>query len=79
MTFLETSRLRLRSVDSKDIDQMVDYRNNERCSKYQRGQTRDRNGIVALVERRKDDVLNTEAPSMISVALKETDVMIANL
>ena len=79
MTFLETSRLRLRSVEPKDIDQMVEYRNNEQCSKYQRGQTRDYDGIAALVERRKDDVLNIESPSMISVAQKETDVMIGEI
>lgn len=58
---------------------MVDYRNNEKCSKYQRGQAKDHDGIVALVERRKDDTLNIEAPSMIGVALKETDVMVGEI
>ena len=29
MTFLETNRLRLRSVEAKDADVMYDYRNNE--------------------------------------------------
>lgn len=79
MTFLETSRLRLRSVDSKDVAQMVDYRNNERCSKYQRGQAKDYDSIAALAERRKDDVLNVESPTMISVALKESDTMIGEI
>lgn len=79
MTFLETSRLRLRNVDAKDVAQMVDYRNNEQCSKYQRGQAKDYDSIVALVERRKGDVLNVESPSMISVALRKTDVMIGEI
>lgn len=79
MIFLKTSRLRLRSVSKKDVDQMIDYRNNDQCSKYQRGQTKDYDGIVALVERRKDDILNVESPSMVSVALKETDVMIGEI
>ena len=79
MIFLETNRLRLRSVSKKDVDQMIDYRNNDQCSKYQRGQMKDYDGIIALVERRKDDILNVESPSMVSVALKETDVMIGEI
>ena len=54
MTFLETNRLRLRNVSPKDTIQMVDYRNNERCSKYQRGQTKDYKDIVTLIERNKE-------------------------
>ena len=59
MTFLETNRLRLRNVSPKDAIQMVDYRNNERCSKYQRGQTKDYKDIVALIECNKDNALGT--------------------
>ena len=55
MIFMETNRLRLRNINKKDADEMFDYRNNEICSKYQRGQTKDYDGIVALAERRKDD------------------------
>ena len=79
MTFLETNRLRLRNVSPKDAIQMVDYRNNERCSKYQRGQTKDYKDIVALIERNKDNALNLASPTMISVALRETDVMIGEI
>ena len=79
MTFLETNRLRLRNVSPKDAIQMVDYRNNERCSKYQRGQTKDYKDIVALIERNKDNTLNLASPTMISVALRETDVMIGEI
>ena len=55
MTFLETNRLRLRSVEAKDADVMYDYRNNEICARYQRGQVKDFDGICQLVERRKND------------------------
>ncbi len=79
MIFIETNRLRLRNIDRKDVDEMFDYRNNEICSKYQRGQTTDYDGIVALAERRKDDKLTMEAPSLICVAQKETDVMIGEI
>ena len=64
MTWIETDRLRLRSLAQKDADIMYDYRNNETCARYQRGQTRDREGIEALVARHQDDVLSAEAPCM---------------
>lgn len=79
MIFLETDWLRLRNINLKDADEMFDYRNNEICSKYQKGQTKDYDGIVALTERRKADTLTMESPSMICIAQKETDVMIGEI
>ena len=79
MTFLETNRLRLRSVEAKDADVMYDYRNNEICAQYQRGQVTDYEGICQLVERRKNDKVSTEAPFLVAVALKETDAMIGEI
>ncbi len=38
MIFLETERLRLRNIEEKDLDIMYEYRNNQLCSRYQRGQ-----------------------------------------
>ena len=58
---------------------MHDYRNNEICARYQRGQTKDYDGIVALVERRKDDVMSVDAPFMVAVALKDTDEMVGEI
>ena len=79
MTFIETNRLILRNVAAKDADNMNDYRNNEICARYQRGQTKDYNGIVALVERRKNDVVSVDAPFMVAVALKDTDEMVGEI
>ena len=79
MIFMETQRLRLRNVAPKDAEIMFDYRNNPICAQYQRDQTKDRGGIVSLVERRKNDTLSVEAPCMIAVALKETDEMIGEI
>lgn len=79
MTFLETDRLILRQVLTEDAPIMFDYRNNEVCARYQRGQTKDWDGIRALVERRKNDVLGNEAYCLIAVALKETDEMIGEI
>ena len=79
MIFMETNRLILRNVAAKDAEIMHDYRNNEICARYQRGQTKDYDGIVALVERRKDDVMSVDAPFMVAVALKETDEMVGEI
>ena len=79
MIFIETARLILRNVVAKDADNMYDYRNNEICARYQRGQTKDYNGIVALVERRKNDVVSVDAPFMVVVALKDTDEMVGEI
>ena len=77
--FLETERLRLRNVAAKDADIMYDYRNNEICARYQRGQTKDYEGILDLVERRKDDVMSVDAPFLVAVALKDTDEMVGEI
>ena len=79
MTFVETDRLRLRNVMAQDADIMYDYRNNEICARYQRGQTKDYDGIVSLVERRKNDVMSVDAPFLVAVALKETDEMVGEI
>ena len=79
MIFIETARLILRNVAAKDADNMYDYRNNEICARYQRGQTKDYDGIVALVERRKKDVMSVDAPFMVAVALKDTNEMVGEI
>lgn len=79
MTFLETQRLILRSAAPKDADIMYDYRNNEICARYQRGQTKDYEGIVSLIQRRKDDVMSVDAPFVAAVALKDTDEMVGEI
>ncbi len=79
MTFLETQRLRLRNVAAKDAEIMFDYRNNEICARYQRGQTKDCAGIAEMVARRKADVVSTDAPFFVAVALKSTDEMVGEI
>lgn len=79
MTWIETKRLRLRNVTEKDADVMYDYRNNELCAHYQRGQTKDYNGILALTARRQGDVLSAGAPCLLAAALKDTDEMVGEI
>lgn len=79
MTFMKTDRLILRNVSPKDADIMYDYRNNEICARYQRGQTKDYEGIAKLVECRKDDVMSVDSPFLVAVALKDTDEMVGEI
>lgn len=79
MIFLETARLILRQVKPEDAEIMYDYRNDERCAKYQRGQTKDWDGIRQLVEKRRHDRLSTDAPAMVAVALKDSDEMVGEI
>ena len=79
MGFLKTERLVLRNLMPQDADVMFDYRNNEICFRYQKGQTKDYAEIAKMIERRRADVLSAEAPFMVAVALKETDEMIGEI
>ncbi len=79
MIILETRRLTLRSLLPKDAAVMFDYRNNEICARYQRGQTKDYDKIAALIERHQEDLVSVDAPFMLAAALKESDEMIGEI
>lgn len=79
MIFLETQRLILRSMAAQDAAVMFDYRNNEICARYQRGQTREYDAICKLLERRENDVISVDAPFMLAVALKQSNLMIGEI
>ncbi len=79
MTFLETERLVLRQVRADDAEIIFDYRNNALCARYQRGQTRDWDGICDLIQRRKQDVLSVKSSAMVAVALKDTDELVGEI
>ena len=79
MICIKTDRLILRNATAKDAEIMFDYRNNEICAKYQRGQTKDLDGIRQLIEKRKNDEISVEAPFFIAVALNESDEMIGEI
>ena len=79
MVFIETERLALRNVSTSDAEIMYDYRNNDICARYQRGQTKDLPGIQQLVEKRKNDVISVDSPFMVAVVLKESNEMIGEI
>ena len=79
MISIDTKRLHLRNVLQNDVDVIFDYRNNEICARYQRGQIKDYEGIVSLIERRRNDEISIDFPCMIAVALKDTNEMIGEI
>ncbi len=79
MIFLETERLYLRNVEAKDAEIMFDYRNHEICARYQRGQTKDKEGLKKLIEERKDGRISAEEAFILAVALKPSDEMVGEV
>lgn len=79
MIHMQSERLLLRNLAARDAEGMFDYRNNELCARYQRGQAKELGQIVQLIERHKDDAVSVDAPFMIAVALKASDEMIGEI
>lgn len=79
MTFLETMRLRLRNWKEADLDELVVYRNDERCTRYQRGQLHERSDLAALIQRRMNDELLPEGRKQMAIARKDTDELVGEM
>ena len=79
MIFLETDRLVLRNITPDDAPIMYDYRNNELCARYQRGQNQDYDGIFELTRVRQNDVITTDCNFIVAVALKQNNEMIGEI
>ena len=75
MEFYRTDRLIMRNVTEKDIAVIHDYRNNEICARYQRGQVKEWTEIEQLVRQRKNDRITADHSFLLAAALKETDEM----
>ena len=79
MIHLETERLVLRNLCPEDADVMYDYRNDIRCSRYQRGQTKDLRGIRELVHKRMSDSITDQDNFVVAVERKDTMQMIGEI
>ena len=79
MIHIKTERLVLRNVNPEDAAIMYDYRNHPDCSRYQRGQTRDFEGISSLIQLHREDKVSVEDSFLIAVAGKDTDEMIGEI
>ena len=79
MIFLETERLILRNVHMEDAGIMHDYRNDDRCARFQRGQTKDLDGIEKLIARRAADEIQDAENFLIAVELKESGCLVGEI
>lgn len=79
MIFLETNRLIIRNIRPEDAATMFDYRNNEICARYQRGQTKDLPGIKELVICRQNDIVSDSKNFMVAVERKDIGQMIGEI
>ena len=79
MVFIETSRLVLRNWEAEDLEELVDYRNDDRCTRYQRGQFHEREELAALIQRRKNDTFLPEGRKQLAIALKETNQLVGEI
>lgn len=79
MINLETQRLNLCNVIPEDAPVMFDYRNNEICARYQRGQTQDLAGITELLRRRQFDTISDRKNFMVGIRLKQTGEFIGEI
>lgn len=79
MAYVETGRLLLRNFDLADLDELADYRNNELCYKYQRGQYRSREDLTAFIEKAKADDLSSPGKKHLAIARKDSDRIIGDI
>lgn len=79
MIHLETQRLLLCNVTPADAPTMFDYRNNEICARFQRGQTKDLQGITALLKSRQQDSITDQNNFLVAVRLKEDNKFIGEI
>ena len=79
MIHLETERLIIRNLKPADAEVMHDYRNDIRCSRYQRGQTKDLPGIRELVRKRMDASITDQDNFIVAVERKDTKEMIGEI
>ena len=79
MIYIETDRLVLRNVRPEDLETIFDYRNHPVCAQYQRGQTKDYDGIAQLLAAHKLDTIRMDSPAMLAVALRECGELIGEI
>ena len=59
MISIDTKRLHLRNVSQNDVQAMFDYRNNEICARYQRGQLKETNELIGeIIVKPKDNTIS---------------------
>lgn len=77
--FLSTVRLALRPLEDKDMDILYDYRNDDRCAKFQRGQITDREGILSMIRQEENCTLFQASDHRIAIVSNETDELVGDI
>ena len=65
MEFVTTERLVLRNFTEEDLESLLDYRNDERCFRWQRGQFRQAEPLLNLIRSSSADDLNHDGKSIL--------------
>ena len=71
MEFVTTERLVLRNFTEEDLENLLDYRNDERCFRWQRGQFRQAEPLLNLIRSSSADDLNHDGKKHLAIARKE--------
>lgn len=79
MIILETTRLRLRNFSCSDLPELYDYRTNEACRRYQRGQPCTKAAFRALIAAHGTDTLTTPGTKHFAIAQKNTDQLVGDV
>ncbi|MBU5225273.1 GNAT family N-acetyltransferase [Clostridium senegalense] len=77
--YFETKRLALRNFEIKDLEELVDYRSNDLCSKFQRGQFKDNKNLTKLIEKSKNDDLFSIGKKRLAIIFKKTNEIVGDI
>lgn len=79
MELLATERLVLRNFTEEDLESLLDYRNDERCFRWQRGQFRQPEPLLNLIRSSSADDLNHDGKKHLAIARKEDNLLVGDL
>ena len=79
MELLTTERLVLRNFTEEDLESLLDYRNDERCFRWQRGQFRQAEPLLNLIRSSSADDLKHDGKKHLAIARKEDNLLVGDL
>ena len=79
MELLATERLVLRNFTEEDLESLLDYRNDERCFRWQRGQFRQAEPLLNLIRSSSADDLSHDGKKHLAIARKEDNLLVGDL
>lgn len=76
---LTTERLLIRKMELRDIDEIFDYRNDERCYKFQSYTSRTKKELESLIDISQNSILRKNSINQFAICLKETDQIVGEI